>query len=237
MNVYVVKTVDDARAKAAFPWLSQPNNFIVLSNFFGTYTHTLAHEMGHYFGLFHTHNVRYHGPTLCLLNDPADDSDMVPDTPQDPGPTLLCQAECPTAITPCTLTCNVNQPPVTYTYVGYFMDNVMSYHDCASQRFTDGQINRMKFFLQNHPDRTFLLSANPSCNNSISETGFINKYCQASTPNPDITPVKSILIDLRNEVTGWEAPRRNTDVNGEYFHFRNDFSRVCLKNICRVGFG
>jgi hypothetical protein len=53
VNVYVVKTVDDARAKAAFPWLSQPNNFIVLSNFFGTYTHTLAHEMGHYFGLFH----------------------------------------------------------------------------------------------------------------------------------------------------------------------------------------
>ncbi len=232
INVYIVKSVDNASAKAGFPWLSAPNNFIVLSNDFGSYTHTLAHELGHYFGLFHTHTVLYAGPSLCLLEDPANNTDMVPDTPHDPGPiTLLCQQECPTATTPCTLTCNFNQPPVTYTYVGYFTDNVMSYHNCASQRFTDGQVDRMKFYLNNHPARTFLLSANPSCNNDIAENGFVSKYCQASAPNPDITPIKSILIDMRNEVTGWEGSRPRTNNNGEYLHFRNDYSNLSYVTI------
>ena len=232
VNVYIVKTVDDARAKAAFPWLVGPNNCIFLSSSFGSFTHTLAHELGHYFGLFHTHTVVYQSPNLCLLQDPGANTDMVDDTPYDPGPNIAyCQQECPKALTPCTLTCNVNQPPVTYTYSGYYTDNVMSYHNCATQRFTTGQINRMKFYLNNEPSRTFLLSANPSCNNNIAENGFVNKYCQASTPNPDITPTKDILIDMRNEVTGWEGPRRKTENSGEYLHSRNDYSNLSYVTI------
>ena len=230
VNVYVVKQIEGgASAVAAFPTTTAPNNLIVLSRL--AYPYAIAHEMGHYFGLLHTHNTIYQGPNLCYLNAPANNTDMVPDTPQDPGPSLSCQQECPTAITPCTLTCNLNQPSVTYTYVGYFTDNVMSYHNCMTQRFTAGQIDRMKFFLNNHPDRTFLLSANPACNNDIAENGFISKYCQTAASNPDIAPIKDILVDLRNEVTGWEGARRKTENNGEYLHYRNDYSNLSYVTI------
>ncbi len=225
VNVYIVKNIDSgASAIAAFPWLSAPNNFIVLGSLVQTYT--LAHELGHYFGLFHTHSILYRGVNLpnCFLQPDSTNLDMVDDTPYDPGPNVVCpNLECPTALTPCTLTCN-QSPTVTYTYEGFFTDNVMSYHNCLTQRFTAGQITRMSSYIFFHPDRIFLLSANPSCNNGIAEDGYINKYCQISSPNPDITPIKDLRVKLRNEVTGWEGSVQKTEVNGKYVHFSNDYS-------------
>ncbi len=238
VNVYIVESITSGNfpsAVAGFPWLSAPNNFIVLTDLISDYT--IAHEMGHYFGLLHTHSVLYAGNTFpnCFLEPPSTNLDMVDDTPYDPGPTIACpNAECPTALTSCTLTCQDQPQPagtVTYTYVGYFTDNVMSYHGCSTQRFTEDQVDRMKLYLNNNPSRSFLLNAQPSCNNGISELGFVNKHCQYFTPNPDITPIKDIRIDMRNEVTGWEGSVKKTKSMGEYLHFGNDYSNLSYVTI------
>lgn len=210
INVYIVNSISDNNGGyggyGSYPWSAQPNNMIWVAQTEAD-PYTLGHELGHYLGLFHTHNRQYSDVNNCYLLNPQDPSvnfDMVLDTPTDPGPvstTAYCMQECPTATTPCTLTCNVNDPPATYTYVGYYTDNVMSYHNCTAKKFTQGQITRMMQYLNLHPDRAFLHNLQPACNNDIAEDGQINKYCIASSPVPDIVPIKNIQIDLYNEDT------------------------------------
>ena len=224
INVYIVKSIDNgfAKAKGDWPWNNAPNNNIWLN--WDIESYVFAHEIGHYFGLFHTFSEDYFGPNNCRLKNPlTEDTDMVSDTPVDPGRTFgLCMQECPIATTSCTLSCyNSTQNPVTYTYVGYYTNNVMSYHNCPSKVITEGQKARMEYYLTTS-DRSFLLTAQPTCNNNIAEYGSIRRACTASTQNLS-TPVRDIMVDMKNLITNWE----DSDVTlsqGRYHNFQNDYS-------------
>lgn len=234
VNVYIVKSITagnvGVNGLADFPFNTAPNNNIYLKYIAGPYI--LAHEFGHYLGLFHTFSDDYHNENNCFLKNPqTEDTDMVPDTPVDPGRTLLgqCVQECPIAITPCTLTCyNYTSTPVTYTYVGYYTNNFMSYHDCPIKVLTLGQRARMENHLYNSPYRTFLLNAQPTCNNNIAETGYVKKLCTASAQTLS-TPVRGIIVDLKNNTTNW-ITSSNTYAQGIYEHFRHDFSNLVTSN-------
>lgn len=112
---------------------------------------TLVHEMGHYYGLYHTH-----GKSNCeettdeLVNDPncARTGDDVCDTPADPNlEGLFCRGSLVDS--------------ATCTYVGKELDrlgqafqpdpsNIMAYTwEHCTTRFTPGQYERMRFFAEN----------------------------------------------------------------------------------------
>ena len=105
VNVYIVKNLQDAQGQtiggsAVYPWTSGGgSNMIVLDKGQGS-GNTLAHELGHFFGLFHTHGASgyFKSTNNCFLYDPATDFDMVGDTPADPGPVAgACVQACPKA--------------------------------------------------------------------------------------------------------------------------------------------
>lgn len=106
---------------------------------------TLPHEIGHYFGLYHTH-----GKTNCGTTDELVDGsnceiagDDVCDTPADPN--LLG------------INCTSSQVTANCTYTGTALDangmpfdpdtrNIMSYsRDACQDRFSNGQYARMRF--------------------------------------------------------------------------------------------
>jgi len=227
INVYIVSMLDVGSGVAPFPWADK-NNMIVINK--GADKFTLAHELGHSFGLYHTHqgNAPISG-SICNLLDPNSNplttGDLVEDTPVDPGDLCAEPVSCPSATIPCTPNCTTNGGQ-TYTYTGYWANNIMSYHrHCQPQVLTDDQKDRVKDHLANHAGLAFLRNGiEPTCNNDISEIGYIHKYCQFSTPNPSVVSVKDIFVDLINEETGWEGDRKRTISSGEYDFYSNDYS-------------
>lgn len=108
-------------------------------------TAALAHEVGHYFGLYHT----FAGG--CKNDNCLTDGDQICDTPPDQS----------TAPLPCDLTANTcttdsksgfssDQPDATTNFLDY--GNLLCQHD-----FTAGQAARMVFFLEN--ERQSLLTS------------------------------------------------------------------------------
>lgn len=224
INVYLV-TSAIRTGLAAFPNDPSVNNAIWLVAG-GISEDLLAHELGHYFGLLHTHVGLYFGPTMgnCFLKDPlTEDTDGIPDTPVDPGPVLLCSVpECPIALTSCTLSCDQSNGNVTYTYEGYHTDNIMSYHNCNTKRFTEGQKDAMLTIFMHHPNRVFLADPTPICNNEIAEYGHVIQYCELSGGG---SPVKDIRVNLKNETTGWTYSQK-TEGDGSFAVYPGKFSNL-----------
>ncbi|MFN0037142.1 MAG: hypothetical protein ACKVUS_18960 [Saprospiraceae bacterium] len=152
---------------------------------------------------------------------------MIEDTPIDPGRLCADPVDCPKAISSCTPDCTTSGG-LSYTYTDYWTNNIMSYYRlCLPQVLTDGQANQAKALLMTHAGLAFLRDGiEPSCNNNIAEVGYISKYCQTYTPNPGISPIKDLRLDMRNELTGWEGSTKKTASNGQYLHFRNDYSNL-----------
>lgn len=113
-------------------------------------TSTLPHEMGHYYGLYHTHGKSNCGTTDELVNDPncGRTGDDVCDTPADPNLLgLFCRESLVDS--------------ATCKYIGKELDrigtpfqpdpsNIMAYTwEHCTTRFTPGQYERMRFFAEN----------------------------------------------------------------------------------------
>ena len=99
----------------------------------------LAHELGHYFGLYHTFETDANGEESPTGSDCATTGDLVCDTQADPDGTN--DANChlsPQIVDPASGL--YYEPPVC---------NIMSYYtpDCA-QYFTIGQLNRMLMIMK-----------------------------------------------------------------------------------------
>lgn len=158
LNIWVVNDVTSllvgsgAAAYAYFPAAhGLPRDGIVIeSGFFGTTrdsTKILAHEAGHYLGLYHTFSGG------CTNDDCQQDGDRICDTPPDQS---RIRIECEETVNTCTTDeadTSTNNPfrPIALGGIGDQNDmhiNYMdySYFSCYSA-FTEGQENRMKTVL------------------------------------------------------------------------------------------
>ncbi|MEO6539346.1 MAG: HYR domain-containing protein [Ferruginibacter sp.] len=100
LNIYFVNDPDGACGWARFP-ADLPSDYVVIANSCADNTSTLAHEIGHYFDLYHTHETAF-GAECVNGSNCTTAGDLLCDTPADP-----------------TLTGNVTASPgCSYTGVG-----------------------------------------------------------------------------------------------------------------------
>lgn len=138
LRIFVVDTIDNPSNILGYAGLPFGgfNGIVILNKVFGNGTpnllanynqgETLVHEVGHYFGLYHT----FEGGCATPYSDPLRDGDCVSDTPT----VASANFSCATGINTCPETPAVND--LIHNYMDYG-DNV-----CANS-FTAGQITRM----------------------------------------------------------------------------------------------
>lgn len=141
---------------------------VLMNNTCATNGSTLAHELGHYFSLYHTHgNGGY--PELADGSNCSLAGDEICDTPADPGLTYYIDAQC-----------NYTGPANDFLGNPYNpqTNNIMSYSrkECRSL-FTAQQYQRIAYSFSN--DRSYLNCAVSGINQNIRETFTIKQY-----PNP-----------------------------------------------------
>lgn len=152
----------------------------------------LAHEMGHYLGLFHTFGIcNPNGNVLpsqtcsCYNNNCLFDGDMVCDTPPDFG--VFSTTNC-TAINTCTTDAayTVSAAPLLTADVNDLINNYMDYEDwnCINS-FTQGQINRMHFMIDEF--------VGPR--NSLLHSNVCNAACVNNTCTVTINPITTTTIN------------------------------------------
>jgi gliding motility-associated-like protein len=143
INIWVVKSIPGSVVGYAYLPAAHGTNLdgIVLeAGYFGSsYPNdvVIAHEMGHYLGLYHT----FEGG--CTNNDCSLDGDQVCDTPPDQSTTGI---SCGSSMNSCTTDAlsgfAIDQPDLTQDYMDYGNFNCMKV-------FTQGQSDRMNWFIQN----------------------------------------------------------------------------------------
>lgn len=100
---------------------------------------TLAHEVGHYFGLYHTFETSM-GVEFVNGSNCATTGDILCDTPADINPA---------PIAPGCIWIGTNRDP-NNDYYTPMLGNTMSYHQGCGRRFTIEQYNRMIFCYLNY---------------------------------------------------------------------------------------
>ena len=145
INIYYVDEIGNRITSSAcgistFPWDGRADSrFILMQKDCSTNGTVLAHEIGHFFGLFHTHETAA-GVELVNRSNCNSAGDLICDTPADPDLSRVGLSGC--------------------TYQGEFTDrngdryrpdpaNIMSYAplSCTS-RFSPGQNDLMNFYLE-----------------------------------------------------------------------------------------
>ena len=125
---------------ARFPWTSNSNAFFFTHHAINTAIY--AHEIGHYFGLFHTHET-FQGTEFVDGTNCSSAGDLLCDTPADPLITAV------NIDSTCMYTGNVTDPKGD----SYSPEprNIMSYArmECRDL-FTSDQIGRMNFYYDNY---------------------------------------------------------------------------------------
>ncbi|MEM9918040.1 MAG: PKD domain-containing protein [Bacteroidota bacterium] len=159
-------------------------DFVMLANSCTNNGSTFAHELGHYFDLYHTHTTAF-GPEAVDGSDCATQGDMLCDTPADPRLSGLLDPGCAYNGTDTDENGDQYEPEPT---------NVMSYarKECRTY-FTPGQLSRMAFALTN--SRAYL-----NCGNAIDlNADFYVEY------DPDC--VSQLSVDFSDateaEATAW----------------------------------
>ncbi|MDZ4840139.1 MAG: M43 family zinc metalloprotease [Bacteroidota bacterium] len=179
LNIWVVRNIGfdvaggfTVAGYSNFPWsaVSNPNNdgIVMDYRYMTSLDKTLAHEVGHYFGLFHTFQDG------CSSNQSLQ-GDRVTDTPPVSSPSYN--------VSSISNTCKTDFPDVIDMY-----ENYMDYND-RKLLFTLGQVNRMHFYL-NNTRKSLISEANQSftlfnscATNSIAKTGS-NLVSASIYPNP-----------------------------------------------------
>ena len=143
INIWVVKSIPGSVVGYAYlpPAHGTDLDGIVLeAGYFGSsYPNdvVITHEMGHYLGLYHT----FQGG--CTNNDCSVDGDQVCDTPPDQSTAYI---SCGSSMNSCTTDVlsgfATDQPDLTQDYMDYGNFNCMKV-------FTQGQSDRMNWFIQN----------------------------------------------------------------------------------------
>jgi len=217
INVYFTNTVYDDGGRARFPWNNDNDDSNAVFIKASEHPRTLTHEMGHCFGLHHTHNCTVNNPSPINTAEPDYPGELVNgsnshlaadrmiDTPADPGHLNSIQSqvgECSTNNCNGTLTCvftATNLPLVDPNNQPYNPDitNVMSYYPCGTYNFTPKQLELMELVLLNEPSRNFLLNSNPNyCNYlpipQIAQNANIDKYCNG---------IGAPFVDQKIEIT------------------------------------
>ncbi len=137
---------------ARFPW--QPGNYIFIHNLCASNSSTLAHELGHYLGLYHTHQttgVEKENVTRDTLSDCFNcetGGDLLCDTPADPKlSSSAVDQDC--AYSGSDFQMCMATTPAELLSVEPDPKNMMSYSrkDCRSV-FTNGQIELMINFYE-----------------------------------------------------------------------------------------
>ncbi len=179
-------------AQYLLPPTSGPNDL--------TYNMTvLTHEMGHYLGMFHTFgictNIFY--ACSCNNNNCLFDGDMVCDTPPDfsQSPTV---GGCLTATNTCTTDVAAIGDLATMltSDVPDLTNNYMDYGDWNCQySFTQGQINRMHFMIDDQVG-----PRNSLLNSSVCNTLCTTSACTVSINSITTTSVNS--VQLLNSLIG-----------------------------------
>lgn len=230
INVFIVGAIENAAISgiADAPSATDRGSIIIVAND----ANILAHELGHYFGLQHTH--AWGGPIFQNPNHPeyqqyVDDTvtlfnpltqqlttytcwqtgDAICDTPADPGNTYCGFGGCDTVI------CTLNDP-LGKTY-NPDKTLLMGYYDNCRYRFSPEQNQRMVTFYTGHPAWEFLFdNLVPACLNLPSDAGFIRRDC-SSEMGASITPAKGVHVPLKDALgasCGNSLP--TTDVLGRY---------------------
>ncbi|MFK8008254.1 MAG: T9SS type A sorting domain-containing protein [Saprospiraceae bacterium] len=233
INVYYVNTLGFAGGSASNPWQPNPNSIYIKS---ANSIFTLPHELGHCFGLYHTHACTWLAPDPnnapfpdCLgelvirtgVNSNAHlAGDRMVDTPADPGPETsnlnqpgYCDPNNDCNGTDCWTT--GSQPSPLLDPLGDMYDpdifNMMSYYTtCGNDySFTPKQLELMELVLLNHPTKDFIFNTNPNCVSQEVGVGEIEVYCEL-LGGPILEGQK---VDIASSVG---TCQEETDVNGEY---------------------
>jgi PKD repeat protein len=164
LNMYVVKNINNGNGilgYSSFP--SGPpdeDGIVVKHNYFGkigtasaSLGRTTTHEIGHWFGLYHTFNNGC-GTDTCLGGD------LVCDTPPVANPNFGC----PASVNSCTID---NLPDQIKNYLDYSNDN-------CKNMFTNGQKTRMQSTLISIRDTIWLQW---NVDSTGCDSGFISPNC------------------------------------------------------------
>ncbi len=138
LNIYFTGNPPGINGLASLPF---GNGGVVMRN--GAPLSTFAHEVGHYFGLYHTHETGF-GAECVARNNCGNTGDLLCDTPADPNLSASVNNACQ-------YTGTFTDPCQGTAYAPY-TNNIMSYaqnRDCRTA-FTPGQIARMNSFLTYH---------------------------------------------------------------------------------------
>jgi hypothetical protein len=183
INIYYVSDPDGACGWARFPW-KLPVDYIVIANSCADNKSTTVHELGHYFGLYHTHETALGAESVTRDNsdgcwDCDSEGDLLCDTPADPNLTSTASnfPSCAYFGTD-TDACNGD---------GYApsINNIMSYADKACRtNFTSQQKARMELYRDG--DRSYLQTGCP-CEKPVAQCKNINVSLSAAG-SASITP-------------------------------------------------
>lgn len=175
LNMYVVKNINNGSGilgYSSFPGgPANEDGIVVRHDFFGkigtaasSLGRTTTHEIGHWFGLYHTFNNGC-GTDTCLGGD------LVCDTPPVANPNFGC----PSSINTCTID---NLPDQVKNYLDYTNDN-------CKNMFTAGQKVRMHATLNTIRDTIW---KQWNVDSTGCDSGFINSNCKVIPDFVTLTP-------------------------------------------------
>lgn len=205
INIYILNSAP--RPFADFPTQGKA---ILLDKLFIGDANTLAHEMGHFFGLLHTFEGSSDAGTREQVSrneiNCKNKGDKLCDTEADYNTSWDCVTN-PTCLLSCSWVDDngVMLTPNTKNFMSYFRPICLSEFSYSQQKVI------MDPTLYNNPLRNYLIINNPSCQVSPA-------YGTIQTQCPSITPLQNATINMtyQNGIIPCNAPLIQSNNNGEF---------------------